>query len=85
MSKKLNHIESQYHFKLRKRLMQWHRNKQKSIKIIELLDSNYQRFRNKVSKRLSDENIDFYDAIKKANVDELEILDMVILNEKLNY
>lgn len=71
------------HKALRKRLMQWHRNKQKSIAIVDLLDSTYQTFRNKVCTRL-EKDLDFYDAIKEANLEELQKLDMIILEFKLN-
>ena len=70
------------HKDLRKRMMQWHRNKQKSIKIIDLLGSNYQCFRSRVCRRL-DVDLDFYEAIKQANYDELTYLNNYILEEKL--
>lgn len=72
------------HKELRKRLLQWHRNKQQSINIILLADSNYQIFRNTVNRRLGTD-LDYYDAIKQANLEELQKLDMVILDEKLNF
>lgn len=76
-------IMDKAHRELRNRLMQWHRNKQKSIKIIDLASSDYQTFRHTVNNRLG-KNLNYYDAIKQANEEELQKLDNIILEEKLN-
>lgn len=67
---------------LRKKLLNWHRGKQGSLTIVDLLASDYQTFRNRVNVRLN-KNLDFRDAIKEANDSELSYLDMHILEEKL--
>lgn len=59
--------------KLRKRLLKWHSNKQRSIEIIDLLESGYQGFRRKVCNRIG-EDLCFREAIKRATQEELERL-----------
>jgi hypothetical protein len=56
--------------------------KSQNLTLIDLLDSNYQKFRNDVCRRL-DRQVDFREAIKLANEDELRYLDNYILEEKL--
>lgn len=51
---------------LRKRLLNWHRGKQGSLSIVDLLASDYQTFRNRVNVRLN-KDLDFRDAIKEAS------------------
>ncbi len=61
---------------LRKRLLNWHYSKTKTITIFDLLTSDYQRFRIKVSHRIG-KDLDFREAIKQANEDELHMLEQI--------
>lgn len=68
--------------RLRKNLLSWHYRKSKTVAVIDLLDSTYQAWRWKVTKRCDPEDklkkgLDFRDAIKKANLNELEDLDRI--------
>lgn len=62
--------------KLRKRLLNWHYQKCNGINILDLLESDYQRFRFRVKQRLG-RDIDFRDAIKLATYDELTMLEQI--------
>lgn len=62
--------------KLRKRLLNWHYKKCNGIGIIELLESDYQRFRFRVKQRVG-RDIDFREAIKLAVYDELTMLEQI--------
>lgn len=66
---------------LRKYLLNWHRGKVSSIGFVELLSSSYQSFRNRVNSRTG-LDLDFREAIKEANENELGYLDSVILEDK---
>lgn len=68
---------------LRKRLLNWHYKKSKTIAIIELLESDYQRFRNLVKRRI-ERDIDFREAIKLANYDELTLLEQIRDEKRAN-
>lgn len=72
--------DEQLHKKLRRQLLNWHYKKCNTISIVDLLESDYQRFRNMVCRRTGEE-LDFREAIKKANLDELTTL-MEIRDEK---
>lgn len=69
--------------RLRKKLLQWHYRKAGTIKIVDLLQSDYQRFRRMVQRRIGNGDLDFREAIEKANIDELQMLDMTIIEERL--
>ena len=71
MAEKLNDMEQ-----LRKRLLNWHYKKSAGAGIIELLESDYQRFRNMVKRRV-ERDIDFREAIKLATKEELWLLQQV--------
>lgn len=74
--------QAENHKALRKRLLAWHYNRSKTIKIVELLQSNYQCFRYKVKNRIG-RDIDFREAIKIATMDELEKLSEIIDEERI--
>lgn len=69
--------------KLRNRLLSWHYQKAKTLSILDLLQSNYQSFRYRVQNRLNVNNLDFREAIKKATLDELQMLDEIKNEERL--
>lgn len=58
---------------LRRKLLNWHYHKVRTLSVFNLLEAGYQKFRNDVSNRLG-ANVDFREAIKKANLKELEYL-----------
>ena len=62
--------------KLRKRMLNWHYQKCNRIGIIELLESDYQRFRVCVKQRVG-RDIDFREAIKLAVYVELTMLEQI--------
>ncbi|HYE53686.1 MAG TPA: hypothetical protein VD996_02545 [Chitinophagaceae bacterium] len=69
--------------KLRKRLLNWHYYKSKTVSVVDLLESTYQSFRYRVGNRIGNSGISFRDAIKQANQDELEQLDNIILEDRI--
>jgi hypothetical protein len=69
--------------KLRKRLLSWHYRKVKGTGIVDLLESTYQCFRYKVQQRV-DRTLNFREAIVLANDDELEMLDIIRIEARLN-
>lgn len=71
-----------YHRNLRSRLLRWHSRKVKSVGVVDLLESFYQGFRRRVSKA-EGRDLNLRDAIKLANVSELERLDIHITEERL--
>jgi hypothetical protein len=68
--------------KLRKKLLRWHYNKLRTIGIVELLQSTYQCFRYRVQHRVNKGQIDFREAIKLANENELWDLQNIIDEER---
>lgn len=70
----INEMEQDDIKKLRKRLLNWHYKKAKTISIVDLLESGYQCFRRNVGRRVKNPDIDFREAIKVANEDELSQL-----------
>jgi hypothetical protein len=75
--------EKQQISKLRNRLLSWHYSKSKTLTILDLLQSNYQSFRYRVQRRLQVDELDFRQAIKKATLDELQMLDEIKNCERL--
>lgn len=69
--------------KVRKKLLRWHYDKCRTINIINLLASDYQRFRYMVQNRLNEGQIDFKEAIKKATENELWELQNIIDEDRL--
>ena len=61
---------------MRTKMLSWHYRISGSINIVHLLDSNYQRFRNIVSRRTG-RDLDYRAAIKEATIGELEMLDEI--------
>lgn len=62
----------------RQRLLNWHYQKVRSISMLDLLESDYQNFRTMVEQRLNlpYRSLDFREAIKKANDQELTYLEI---------
>ncbi len=68
---------------IRKKLLRWHYDKSRTIKIIDLLKSNYQRFRYMVQDRVDKGQLDFREAIKLATENELWDLQNIIDEERI--
>lgn len=68
--------------KLRKRLLSWHYKKCRGTQIMDLLESDYQVFRWKVCHRLEKE-LNFMEAIKQANEEELYELENIKTEKRL--
>lgn len=64
-------------------MLRWHYDKGRTIHIIDLLSSTYQSFRFRVQHRTNIDKLDFREAIKKANYDELCHLQNVIDEQRL--
>lgn len=69
--------------RLRKKLLKWHYDKSRTINIVDLLSSNYQRFRYMVAHRVDNCKLDFREAIKIATLEELQDLQNIIDEERL--
>lgn len=61
---------------LRAKLLGWHYQKSRTISIVDLLESDYQRFRRMVARRVGND-IDFREAIKLATIEELSLLQQI--------
>lgn len=70
---------------LRTRLLLWHSGMNSGLQIFDLLESGYQAFRRRVAGRVDipDDKMDFREAIKIANDEELESLMAHIDEERL--
>jgi hypothetical protein len=68
----------------RKKLLSWHYNKSRTINIVDLLQSNYQCFRRRVQMRVDNGELDFREAIRRANLEEMLYLQNVIDEERID-